>query len=158
MDEIRPWLFIGDYEDTRNKPRLDTHSIRSVLQLEAAIRLPDIHLLYIPVRDFSPIPAAQLKQGVEFVLAEKEKGNKILVACAAGINRSSAFCTATLKEAEGLSLLEAFREVKTRHRIATPNEFVWQSLCQYYHEDVSYVEVMRLSARIQFGEDQHNTG
>ena len=147
MDEIRPWLFIGDYDDTRDKPQLDVRSIRSVLQLEAAFRLSGIHLLHIPVRDFSPIPTGQLKQGVDFVLAEKEKGHRVLAACAAGVNRSAAFCVAVLKQAEGLPLLEAFREVKKNHHLAHPNEFVWQSLCQFFHEDVAYIEMMRVAAQ-----------
>jgi protein-tyrosine phosphatase len=146
MDEIRPWLYIGDYNDTQNKNGLDFKSIQVVLQLAAAVKLPGINLLYVPVRDMAPIAAEHFKQGVEFVLAEKEKGAKILVACAAGVNRSSAFCIASLKEAEGLSLLEAFKEVKKNRRIAMPQAFVWQSLCHYYKEDVSYIELLRVAA------------
>jgi protein-tyrosine phosphatase len=147
MDEIRPWLYIGDYDDTENQQELNLKSIRSVLQLEAPFRLPGINLLYVPVRDLFPIPAIQLKQGVEFVLAEKQKGNKILVACAAGINRSTAFCIAALKEAEELSLLQAFTEVKRKHRIAAPQELAWNSLCKYYNEEASYLEMMQISAQ-----------
>jgi protein-tyrosine phosphatase len=147
MDEIRPWLYIGNYNDTQNKNLLDFKSIQVVLQLAASVKMPGINLLYIPVRDMSPISAEHFKQGVEFVLAEKEKGNKILVACAAGVNRSSAFCIASLKEAEGLSLLEAFKEVKKNHPIAMPQEFVWESLCNYYKEKTSYIDLIRTSAQ-----------
>jgi hypothetical protein len=147
MDEIRPWLYIGNYSDTQDKNQLDMKSIRSVLQLAAPVRLPGITALYVPVNDMSPILPEQFKQGVGFALAEKEKGNKILIACAAGINRSSAFCIATLKEAEGLSLFDSFKEVKRYHRHAMPQEVVWTSLCKYYGEDVSYLDLMRVSAQ-----------
>jgi protein-tyrosine phosphatase len=146
MDEIRPWLYIGDYNDTQNKNLLDFKSIQSVLQLSAPVKLPGINLLYIPVRDLSPISAEHFQQGVEFALAEKEKGNKVLVACAAGVNRSATFCVAALKEAEGLTLLEAFKEVKKKHRQAMPQEFAWESLCKYYKENTPYIDVMRAAA------------
>lgn len=147
MDLIRPWLYIGNYNDTQNKNLLDIHSIKSVLQLAAPVKLPSIQLLYIPVRDMSPISAAHFREGMDFVLAEKEKGNKILIACAAGVNRSSAFCIAALKETERTPLLEAFKEVRKNHSIAMPQEFAWESLCRYYKEDISYIEVMRVSAQ-----------
>ena len=70
----------------------------------------------------------------------------IVVACAAGVNRSAAFCVASLKEAENLSLLEAFREVRRHHRIAYPQEFTWQSLSRYFREDVPYIEMMNVAA------------
>jgi protein-tyrosine phosphatase len=146
MNEIRPWLYIGDYNDSQSKNILDFKAITSVLQLAGAIKLPGINFLYVPVKDLHPISAEHLKEGVAFVLAEKEKGNKILVACAAGVNRSAAFCVASLKEAEGLSLLAAFREVKKNRRIAMPQEFAWESLCKYYNEDAPYIDLMRVSA------------
>jgi hypothetical protein len=60
------------------------------------------------------------------------------------MNRSSAFCAAALKEEEGLSLFEAFKEVKQRHPESMPHQPVWESLCQYYGEDIPYLDVMRL--------------
>jgi protein-tyrosine phosphatase len=88
-----------------------------------------------------------IRQGVEFILAEKEKGNKILVACGAGMNRSTAFCMAALKEVEGLSLLEAFKEIKRRHPESMPHEPVWESFCRYYGESTPYLDIMRLSVQ-----------
>ena len=147
MNEIRPWLYIGDYNDTQNKNLLDRNSIQSVLQLSAPVKLPGINLLYIPVKDLSPISVEHFKQGTDFILAEKNKGNKILVACAAGVNRSATFCVAALQEAEGLSLIEAFKAVRASRTIAMPQEFAWESLCRYYKEDVPYIELLRISAQ-----------
>ncbi len=146
MDEIRPWLFIGDYNDTQNKNQLEANGVSAVLQLASPVKLPGIALLHLPVPDLAPISAAHLQQGVQFLLAEKAKGNKILVACAAGVNRSASFCVAALKETEGLTLLDAYKEVHKKRWIAMPQEFAWESLCQYYGEDVSYVEVLRAAA------------
>jgi protein-tyrosine phosphatase len=85
-----------------------------------------------------------LEQGVAFIREQRAVGNRVLVACGAGINRSSAFCTAALKEEEGLSLFEAFKEVKKKHAESMPHEPVWVSLCNHYEEKTSYLEIMRL--------------
>jgi protein-tyrosine phosphatase len=70
------------------------------------------------------------------VREHKRLGQRVLIACGAGINRSTAFAVAVLREEEGLSLLDAFRAVKRQHREAMPHPPVWESLCSYYQEDV----------------------
>jgi hypothetical protein len=62
------------------------------------------------------------------------------------VDRSASFCVAALKEAEGLPLIEAFKEVRKKRQIAMPQESAWESLCRYYKEDVSYIDVMRAAA------------
>jgi len=144
MDQIRPWLFIGKYRDTTNGPYLQQKNIRAMLQLAELVQQPEIDSLYLPVQDLAPVSWNHLRQGLDFIRQHKENGNRILVACGAGINRSSSFCAAALKEEEGLSLFEAFKEVKRFHPESMPHEPVWESLCNYYDEKVPYLEVMRL--------------
>ena len=144
MDQIRPWLFIGKYRDTTNGPYLQQKNIRAMLQLAELVQQPEIDSLYVPVQDLAPVSWNHLRKGLDFIRQHKEKGNRILVACGAGINRSSSFCAAALKEEEGLSLFEAFKEVKRFHPESMPHEPVWESLCNYYNEKVPYLEVMRL--------------
>jgi protein-tyrosine phosphatase len=141
MDEIRPWLYIGSYEDTLDVAVLRAYSIGAILQLAENVKHADIQSLYLPIIDFSPIPHDLIRGGVAFVREQKQQGRSVLVACRMGINRSSAFCTAALKEEEGLGLLTAFREVKRHHREADPYRPVWESLCQYYREDVPFREL-----------------
>ena len=74
-----------------------------------------ISFQYLPVEDLAPISSGHIRQGVDFIRAHKAKGVRVLVACGAGINRSSSFCAAALKEEDGLSLFEAFKEVKRLH-------------------------------------------
>jgi protein-tyrosine phosphatase len=147
MDEIRSWLYIGKYRDTLDKNYLDFKSIKAMLQLADLVEQKGINSLFLPVPDLGPTSPFLIRQGVEFILAEKEKGNKILVACGAGMNRSTAFCMAALKEVEGLSLLEAFKEIKRRHPESMPHEPVWESFCRYYNESTPYLDIMRLSAQ-----------
>jgi hypothetical protein len=145
MDEIRPWLYIGKYRDTLDKNYLDLKSIKSMLQLADPIEQKGINSLFLPVEDLGPTSPALIKQGTDFILGEKEKGNKILVACGSGINRSTAFCVAALKEVEGLSLFEAFKDIKKKHSESMPHEPIWKSLCKYYNEETPYLSILRSS-------------
>ena len=144
MDEIRPWLYIGSIRDTANEYYLGYKSIQAMLQLAAKVDNPSIEILYLPVEDFEPLSFELLTKGVKFIRDQKKLNRRILVACGAGINRSSSFCTAALKEEEGLSLFEAFKEVKRKHPEAMPHEPVWDSLCKYYNEATPYLDIMRL--------------
>lgn len=147
MDEIRPWLYIGKYRDTLQLAYLKSKSIQAMLQLAERAEQPNIVSLYLPVEDFAPISSEHIRQGVDFIRAHKAEGNRILVACGAGINRSSSFCAAAVKEEEGLSLFEAFKEVKKLHPESMPHEPVWESLCKYYNETTPYLDVMRLPVK-----------
>jgi protein-tyrosine phosphatase len=144
MDEIRPWLFIGNIRDTANKSYLAHKSIQAVLQLAMEVDYPGMTCLYLPVEDFAPLEFDLLKKGVAFIREQKRLGNRLLVACAAGINRSSSFCTAALKEEEGLSLFDAFKEVRMKRAESMPHEPVWESLCEYYGETIPYIDLLRL--------------
>ena len=143
MDEIRPWLYIGKYRDTLNKTYLEAKSIQAMLQLAEKVEQLGITSLYISVEDLEPIPPDLLRRGIDFILEEKQKGHRVLVACGAGINRSSAFCIAALKEIEGISLMDAFKEVKRKHSEAMPHKPVWESLCTYYGESIPHLDIMR---------------
>ena len=93
--------------------------------------------LFLPVENIAPIPTDLLDQGIAFVREHKRHERRVLVACGAGINRSSAFAIAVLKEEEGLNLLEAYLEVKRWHSDAMPHPPIWESLCHYYQEDIA---------------------
>ena len=137
MDRVRPWLYIGSYRDTLNPHLLAAYKIGAMLQLAGPVDHPGIASLYLSLEDGLPIPAGLLRQGVDFVITHKNANQVVLIACGAGISRSAAFTIATLKEVEGVSLPEALRTVKERHPAALPHPAIWESLCAYYHENVS---------------------
>jgi len=144
MDEIRPWLYIGKYRDTLHLSYLRSKSIHAMLQLAERVEQPGIESLYLPVEDFAPLNFDLLEEGLTFIREHKGLGNPILVACGAGINRSTTFCTAALISEEGMDLLDAFTEVKKRHPDSMPHEPLWNSLCSYYGESIPYLDVMRI--------------
>jgi len=150
MDAIRPWLYIGKYRETRDTDLLATNQIGAVLQLAEAVPYSHITFLYLPVEDGVPLPVHLLRQGVKFCLSEKHRGRNILIACGAGMSRSVAFAVAALREAEGLSLLDAVRAVGKHHPESLLHPALWESLCGYYGEDVSHqrmLEILRESTK-----------
>lgn len=149
MDEIRPWLFIGRYRDTLKKELLDQKSIQAMLQLAEFVEQPGIESLFLKVEDMDPIPINMIEKGIHFIREQVGQGHNILISCGAGINRSTAYCVIALKEIEGLGLFEAYKEVLRPHPEALPNLPIWESLCEYYDEDVPYLDIMRLAAKNQ---------
>ena len=111
--------------------------IGAVLQLADKVPYFCIAYLYLPVKDGMPLPDDLLRQGVDFCLSAKRQGQKVLIACGAGISRSVVFAVAVLKEAESLSLLDAVRIVGEHRPESLPHPTLWESLCGYYGEEVS---------------------
>jgi protein-tyrosine phosphatase len=143
MHPIRPWLIIGSYRDRQSLALLQAHSITAMLELAGHIAHPGIDSLYLPIEDGEPIDRAILARGIAYILAQRAAGSTVLVACGAGISRSTTFAIAALKEAEGRSLLGAAREVRRLHPGGMPHHALWSSLCAYYQEPVSYLALVR---------------
>jgi hypothetical protein len=142
MDSVRPWLYIGKYRETLDYRLLLANHIQAMLQFAEPVEQPNITSLFLPVEDVEAIPVKLLSQGVNFVREHRHKQHRILIACGAGINRSTAFTVAVLKEEEGLDLFTAFLEVKRNHPESMPHEPVWNSLCKYYNEDVPWIKLI----------------
>jgi protein-tyrosine phosphatase len=125
---------VGKYRETIDLATLGAYRVQAMLQLADKVEQPDIASLYVPVEDGEPLPVDKLRQGVDFVRAQKAEGKTVLVACGAGISRSVTFTMAVLKEEEGLSLIDALRAIQTVHPDALPHDKLVYSLCQYYGE------------------------
>lgn len=130
------------YRQTINLSLLQRHNIGAMLQLAELVEQPGIDSLYLPVEDGEPLPLDLLRQGVDFIKTHYESGHRVLVACGASISRSATFAVAALKEIEPLGLLEALRTVKQAHPQAMPHMALWESLCAYYQEDVSFWDTL----------------
>lgn len=147
MVTIRPWLLIGKYRETLDHELLARAGVGALLHLAAQVEPPDVATLYLPIEDGEPFEEATLRQGVDFVLAQRAAGKAVLVACGAGISRSTSFAIAALKEAEGLPLLQAAREVRRLHPDGLPHMALWSSLCLHYKEPQEYLALIRATER-----------
>lgn len=140
---IRPWLLIGKYRETLDHDLLARAGVGALLHLAAQVEPPGVTALYLPVEDGEPFDEATLRCGVDFILAQRAAGKTVLVACGAGISRSTSFAIAALKEAEGLALLATAREVRRLHPAGLPHMALWSSLCLHYQEPDDYLALIR---------------
>lgn len=138
MNQIRPWLFIGKYRETKDYQYLTHHNIGAMLLLAELVEYPDITSLYLPVEDGEQLSQNLLQEGLDFIQEQHNQGKVVLVACGAGISRSGSYTIAALKENENLSLLDAFQQVQQLHPDTMPHYRLWQSLCEYYDEDIPW--------------------
>jgi protein-tyrosine phosphatase len=142
MYMIRPWLYVGKFSETKEGWLLRSYNIGAMLQLDEAVEQPGIVSLFLPVEDGEPLAPEMLKRGLEFVHAQKGWGRNVLIACGAGVSRASAYATAALKEDENLALLDALREVHARHPDVMPHPELWKSLCEYYGEHLTLMQML----------------
>lgn len=145
MIQIRPWLFVGRYQDTRYLSWLTAKNIGAMLQLAEQVDQPGISVLYLPVDDGHPILEEHLRKGMLFVQIQKQLGKNVLIACGAGQSRSVAFATAALKQEEGIDLLDALKFIRECHPDALPHPELWESLCLYFGEPVSVREMLHIT-------------
>lgn len=143
MQYVRPWLLIGKYRETLDVALLARAQVGALLHLAAPVEPPGITTLYLPVEDGEPLDEQTLRRGVDFVLAQRVAGKTVLVACGAGISRSTSFAIAALKEAEYLPLLVAAQEVRRAHPAGLPHMALWSSLCLHYQEPHEYMALIR---------------
>lgn len=143
MVTIRPWLLIGNYRETLDGDLLARAGVGALLHLAARVEPPGVTTRCMPIEDGEPFDAATLRRGVDFVLAQRAAGRVVLVACGAGISRSTTFAIAALKEAEGLPLLAAASAVRRRHPGGLPHMALWASLCMHYAEPHDYLALVR---------------
>jgi hypothetical protein len=142
--EIRPWLLVGRYAETLDLAGLVGAQVGAMLQLADPALQPGIAHLFLPLEDGAPIPPARLRAGVDFARAQRELGRRVLVACGAGISRSTAFCIGSLAEAEGLTLRDAALAVRRAHPGGVPHMALWESLCAHFGEQIGYLEMLHM--------------
>lgn len=141
MFKIRDWLYIGKYAHTRNKSNLDRNDIKALLSLAEPVGHKDIETLYLKVTDGEAVEYDKIAEGVKFVREHKVAGKRVLIACGAGISRSSMFTMAVLMEEEDLDVFEAYREVYQQYRAAQPHHNLVISLAGYHKQDLDLLDV-----------------
>ena len=144
MFEIRPWLYVGKYSETQEAWLLRSCQIGAMLQLDEAVEQPGVVSLFLPIEDGEPLQPEMLREGLRFVQTQKSWGRNVLIACGAGVSRATTFAIAALKDEEKLSLLDAVREVHARHPEALPHPELWKSLCHFYGENLTLMQMLEI--------------
>ena len=141
MIKIRLWLYQGNYRDTINLSLLQAYNIKAMLHLADNVRQPNIETLYLPIEDGESIPTHYIKQGIDFVL--QHRPGPVLIACGAGISRSTTFTAAILKITEKIALKTALHEIYNIYPDAQSHPAVWQSMCDYFGEPFDIDDALR---------------
>lgn len=143
MKAIRDWLHIGNHNDLKSLAQGNQAPIDSILNLAGDLEIGNKTTLFLDIEDGKPLKEGDVITGTEFLLREYYKGRKILIACGAGISRSATFCILLLREVENLSLIEAYRSIKSVYPKALPHPELWESVCGFYDELFDYPALLR---------------
>jgi hypothetical protein len=158
MFKIRDWLYIGKYAHTRIKSNLDRNQIGALLSLAEPVGHEGIETLYLQVADGEPVEPDKIAAGVKFVREQKAAGKRVLVACGAGISRSSMFTMAALMEEEDLNVFDAYREVYQQYRAAQPHHNLVISLAAYHGQNLDLLDVWTGLNEVQKQVNQAGSG
>ncbi len=138
MHQIREWLYISSYALASNAAYMRSEGFNAMLQLYRPITIEGVQAHYLELTDGDTIPQAQILAAIAFVQAQHAAGHKVLVTCGAGISRSVTMTIAALKAIEGGELEAIYRDVRTRHPEAMPDQAHWDSVAAYFGEDVPF--------------------
>ena len=141
MHKIRDWLYIGDYPSASLPDVIIKNKIQGMLQLYQPIKTKGVDTKFIGLQDGIPIREEQLREGIEFIHQQREKNHRILSTCGAGVSRSVSFAIIALKEIEGMTLAQAYRNIYKLHAKAMPDHVHWKSIADYYGENNNFWEL-----------------
>ena len=136
MWQIRDWLYTGNLQDSHDRTLLREHNIGALLQLVGLFGVPGVVSRLLYVEDGEPLPPGSLQKGIAFVREQKAAGRRVLVACAAGVSRSTTFAMAALMAEEQLDLFDAYRAIRRQNPEALPHPELLGSLAQHFGLDL----------------------
>lgn len=135
MNWITHGIAIGNVWDARDHRKLAQERVGAVLRLleqDEADDLPPFRSrLWLRVADGRPLDVALLRRGVDFIRAQCQTGQRVLVHCGQGQSRSPSFVAAYLHE-EGATLLDAYLLIQRARPETLPHPELVRSLVQYY--------------------------
>lgn len=143
MQQLREWLYVGNYADLVSESLRKNEHIDAVLSLVEDITIDSKEILHIDIDDGVPISISDMSRGIEFLLNQYHEKQQILVVCGAGVSRSVSYCVMIIKEVEDKSLIEAYRSIKAIYPKALPHPELWKSLCEAYEEEFIYSDLLK---------------
>ncbi|MFQ5863239.1 MAG: dual specificity protein phosphatase family protein [Candidatus Brocadiales bacterium] len=122
MNEIIPNLYITGRLVARNLPE-DEYRVL----LLSLMPLNREHVR-VAIDDAVPWPCETVRFAADTISGWLAKGERVCVACDAGISRSAGAITAYLVSKEGMGIDEAMELIKSRHPIANPHPLIVESI------------------------------
>ncbi|GAB1602562.1 dual specificity protein phosphatase 10-like [Argonauta hians] len=123
---ILPFLYLGNERDASNLQMLRELDITYILNVTSHVRphfeSQGIQYMTIPVSDSSHQNLRKyFDSAIEYIDEAKSKGAKVLIHCQAGVSRSATVTIAYLLKHSTLSMTDAYRYVKQKRAIISPN-------------------------------------
>jgi hypothetical protein len=124
---ITPDLAVGGRVREGDIPKLQRVGITRVVDVrqehrdnEAALNAHDIQLLYLPTPDTYPLTVADLQRGAQWINAQRQTHQRVLIHCEHGVGRS-VLLTAAALVCEGYTPHDAFALIGNKRWQASPN-------------------------------------
>lgn len=145
VDEVVEGLYIGGTDAIAFAEALRAAGVSRVLRLSPHEQhWPDDFVVFDnALEDNAVVPQGHFERGVSFIREQRDAGHKVLVACWAGVSRSSTFVLAYLVSALGYDLREAWERLRARHRRSWPAPEMWASLLAHYDLPYTMDDVKR---------------
>ena len=141
MHRIRDWLYVSSYAPATLPDVIKENKIQGMLQLYRPIKTKGVDTKFIGLQDGIPIREEQLREGIDFIHQQRKKNHRMLSTCGAGVSRSVSFAVVALKEVEGMSLAQAYKNIHKLHPKAMPDHIHWKSIADYYGENNNFWEL-----------------
>lgn len=138
MYSVNNWLAMGTHAQALRPDLMKSHQIGAVLQLANAAEQLQMPTLYLRVHDATIVVPQTIDRGIQFIHTQRQWGRRVLIADDNVRSCAPMFAVAVLKEALGVSLIDAYRLVLTAHPHAKPHPLLWDSLCTYYADEPPY--------------------
>nr|CAB3240156.1 DUSP dual specificity phosphatase [Phallusia mammillata] len=123
--EILPHLYLGSAHHASQREELKSLGITALINASSSCEnLFESEFRYkrIPVEDTGNADISLwFDDAISFINSEKDNGGKTFVHCHAGVSRSATICLAYLMTRYRVSLNDAFRYVKNRRSVISPN-------------------------------------
>lgn len=137
MSWVTPQLAVGGRILEADIPRLAKAGVTRVVDTRsehkddaAALGRYGIELLYLPADDTTPLTLDQLARGAEWVDAQLDAGQRILIHCEHGVGRS-VLLTAAALVSRGMGAHQAMQLIQRRRWQAAPNHRQMRRLLEF---------------------------
>lgn len=137
--EVLPWLFVGGEEAAKDEQQLLRKGVTGIVNT-VAFDLPAyypnlFHYCRLCLQDSPDEPIFSLIPLVNaFVEEERKRGGRVFIHCHQGVSRSCSFVIAYVMWYQGWCYDEAYRCVRARRTVCSPNAGFFVTLQHWQHQ------------------------